>query len=36
MMQKLPEVTKRGKHLDPTELTALDPNINLCVITHLD
>ena len=46
-MQKLPgkyvftigeklKTTKPGKHLEPIELTAFDPDINLCVVTHLD
>ena len=46
-MQKLPgkyiftigekrKTTKPGKHLEPIELTAFEPDINLCVVTHLD
>ena len=30
------KTTKPGKHLDPIELTAFDPDVNLCVVTHLD
>jgi len=47
LMQKLPgkyvftigkklKTTKPGKHLEPIELTAFEPDINLCVVTHLD
>lgn len=47
LMQKLPgkyvftigeklKTTKPGKHLAPIELTAFDPDISLCVVTHLD
>lgn len=46
-MQKLPgkyvftigaklKTTKPGRHIDPIELTAFTPDINLCVVTHLD
>ena len=46
-MQKLPgkyvftigeklKTTRPGKHLEPIELTALEPDINLCVVTHLN
>lgn len=47
LMQKLPgkyvftigaklKTTKPGRHIDPIELTAFTPDINLCVVTHLD
>lgn len=47
LMQKLPgkyvftigeklKTTKPGRHIDPIELTAFEPDINLCVVTHLD
>ena len=47
LMQKLPgkyvftiddklKTTRPGKHLEPIELTAFEPDINLCVVTHLN
>ena len=46
-MQKLPgkyvftigeklKTTRPGKHLEPIELTAFEPDINLYVVTHLN
>ena len=47
LMQKLPgkhvftigeklKTTRPGKHLEPIELTAFEPDINLCVVTYLN
>ena len=30
------KTTRPGKHLEPIELTAFEPDINLCVVTHLN
>jgi len=34
--KNLLKTTKPGKHLEPIELTAFEPDINLCVVTHLN